>query len=393
MTHKEKYLIKVVDTFCTGVVHKKFNAALLEMLAYTDYEIEYCSQSKYGRGLGMVVSKDCAKRVVFNHLYVWNGEGRWDVLIRYIIGVFQNIRILVQSNSNQIVIFNFNNPFSLWFINVINKMMKRKVFVLCHGEMEHLIPGAGHGGLLFQLTGFTIRYFFMDQTRKPSINFIVLSESVLEHIRKVLPPNMAKKFKEVELPYVYEQIAHYDKRFDTSLCLGTVGTFNEYRGGTGLVELIEELKGEERVRFSITGKIDWGLEKLKTLHVSVPENEGKKMVSAEEFRKRISELDYILYFYPSNSYKLIASAAVMDAIELRKPIIGIRNDYFEHLFKYYGPFGYLVDDVKEMAKLIRKIVNEKNNLEFDFDGIQKASSPKVLSSQLVNIIESVINDN
>lgn len=387
----QSYSIKVIDSFCTGVVHKKFNAALLEMLAYTDYEIEYCSQAKYGKSLEKIISNDCEEKVTFSSLFVWNGEGRWDVLIRYIIGMFQNVRMLMQSKNDQILIYNFNNPFFLKLLYAINKVMKRKVFMLCHGEMEHLIPDVGHGGLLYKLLGYEIRSFFMNKNRKPNINFIVLGESVLKHIKNILPSGISKNFQKVELPYVYEQNAHYDKRASSGLCLGTVGTFNEYRGGTGLVELIEALHGDQRVRFSITGKIDWGLETLKALHVSVPENEGKKMVSAEEFKKRISDLDYILYFYPSNSYKLIASAAVMDAIELRKPIIAIRNDYFEHLFRYYGAFGYLVDDVKEMAELICKIIDEGNAARFDFDGIQKASSPKVISAQFISIIESVIN--
>ena len=383
--------IVVYDTFCTGVVHKKFNAALLETLADSFYEIEYFSLASYGKGLAELMDSESAGRIRFRSLFVWNGEKRWDVLLRYLIGVFQNIRMLILSDSNQILLYNFDNPFSLWFMNVLNKFLKRNVIIVCHGEMEHLIPGVGNGGLLYKLIGFCIRGFFINRHRQPTVTFMVLGGSVLYHIQKILPKNMAERFKQIELPYIYEQEDCIEEKTDSSLCLGTVGTFNKYRGGTGLVQLIEKLKGEQRVRFSVTGKIDWGLEKLKSLNVSIPENEGRKMVGAAEFKQRISELDYILYFYPSNSYKLIASAAVMDAIDLRKPIIAIRNDYFEHLFKHYGAFGYLVDDIQEMAQLIVKIVEDGNVEEFKFDKIRQDSSPQAISIQLVDIIKSVIN--
>lgn len=99
----------------------------------------------------------------------------------------------------------------------------------------------------------------------------------------------------------------------------------------------------------------------------------------------MSELDYILLLYPTDTYRLIASGAILDCIRFRKPVIALRTDYFEYLFDKLGPFGILVNDIDEMAKEIERI--GKTPLpRYDFDKIASALSPNHLTPQLAEII-------
>ena len=80
----------------------------------------------------------------------------------------------------------------------------------------------------------------------------------------------------------------------------------------------------------------------------------------------------------------------MDAIDRRRPVIAIKNDYFSYLFNKYGEFGYLVEDIQEMFELIVKIVNGLNEQHvFDFDTLQGKLFPMSLAKdfdkQLRNI--------
>ena len=81
---------------------------------------------------------------------------------------------------------------------------------------------------------------------------------------------------------------------------------------------------------------------------------GKDHVSREELEKRIEELDIILFLYPCNSYKLMASGAILDALSMQKPIIALKNDYFEYIFKKYSAFGYLFDSIDEIIEVLNR---------------------------------------
>ena len=99
------------------------------------------------------------------------------------------------------------------------------------------------------------------------------------------------------------------------------------------------------------------------------------MVSIAEMRTRIDQLDFILFFYNSETYRLTASGTIFDAISRKKPIIALRNDYFEYIFNKFGSIGYLVDSIEEMATLIQHIHSNKEiQQEFDFDEIQNMMS-------------------
>jgi hypothetical protein len=60
-------------------------------------------------------------------------------------------------------------------------------------------------------------------------------------------------------------------------------------------------------------------------------------------------------FYPKEAYQFMPSGVFFDAIKLEKPIIAIRNSFFEYYFSLLGNIGFLVDDLVEMKVLIGKL--------------------------------------
>lgn len=70
---------------------------------------------------------------------------------------------------------------------------------------------------------------------------------------------------------------------------------------------------------------------------------------------------------------------------MRKPIIAIRNDYFQYLFDTYGEFGYLVDDIYQMREMILKIDSKEMSRKWDFDSIQHKLLPESVATQLREI--------
>jgi hypothetical protein len=80
-------------------------------------------------------------------------------------------------------------------------------------------------------------------------------------------------------------------------------------------------------------------------------------------------------------YKYLASGAVFDAINAEKPIIALRNDYFEYLFSKFGAFGYLADSIDDMADIIRGLLSGKKLETFAFGEIKERLSPPAISCQ------------
>ena len=93
--------------------------------------------------------------------------------------------------------------------------------------------------------------------------------------------------------------------------------------------------------------------------------------------RQITQLDYILYLYPVNSYKLTASGAIMDALKLEKPILSLYNDFFNALLKD-NPIGYIKGSVEELAEVIKNLIppTVNNNFSENFKVLrEKVSIP------------------
>lgn len=116
---------------------------------------------------------------------------------------------------------------------------------------------------------------------------------------------------------------------------------------------------------------------------------GAEMLSREEFEKQIEQLDYILYLYPINSYKLTASGAIMDALKLQKPIISLENDFFNELLKDHA-IGYLKKSVEDLAEIIKRIITqtaEKNfseNFQFIREQVSIPYNTSILQKEFVS---------
>jgi hypothetical protein len=88
-------------------------------------------------------------------------------------------------------------------------------------------------------------------------------------------------------------------------------------------------------------------------------------------------------------YKYLASGAVLDAINAEIPVIALKNDYFKYLFSRFGPFGYLVDSIDDIANVIREIIaNNKAKELFNFKEIKEGLSPLAVSRQFSAVLKN-----
>ena len=82
---------------------------------------------------------------------------------------------------------------------------------------------------------------------------------------------------------------------------------------------------------------------------------GTDVLPRNIFENKIKELDYLLFFYDEDTYKLTASGALFDALLFEKPSIYLSNDYFDDAIGNRS-IGYRCSSVDEMVKTVEKII-------------------------------------
>lgn len=382
------FMIKYIDTFSVNSFHAQINACLLKMLvlSYPNEVVCYSSVSNR-REIEKLIEGE--ENIRWEDVYVVGGKTKYAVLYRYIFSAIRNVKFLFMCKNNEILFFNYNNPFSIRLVNYLNKFLRRKILIVCHGELEMLYPHDNSGILAKIISKLVNNFFLSTKSVSSNITFCVLGDSILNNLKAILSSRMLCHFQVIEHPYIYKKIMERNREDNKVLKFGVVGSFSFAKGGRNFIQLVEELNCVQNISFSVTGSISEGIDDLKRLGVSLPKNDGIEQIPIEEFSERICNLDYILFLYPTYSYKLTASGAIMDAIKWGIPIISIRNDYFENVFAKYGRFGYLVEDLSEMKNLMLSLLNSKGNASFDFDSVRRKSSPESISANLKEIVDKM----
>lgn len=119
---------------------------------------------------------------------------------------------------------------------------------------------------------------------------------------------------------------------------------------------VHEEKHNGKSVFILIGPItDVEIKKMKTFDVMIPSPDNP--LDRDEFEQYAARIDYAVFCYPCPSYRLAASGALFDAFSFAKPIIAIRNPFFEYYFEEMGDIGYLYDSYEEMKESIINIVD------------------------------------
>lgn len=377
--------ITYIGTYATGVLHQMFDTCFLHVCALVSSHVDcYKHKSTYdfikekGNQYGYI------NNIIFHPIHIISGEGRFKDLFKGIIGAFQNLFLYSKCSSDRTVVINYNNVFALRILNLACKIKKTKLFVVCHGEMDLLQDD--RGGLLAKLSRKMLKSFFYNCSIAQDFYFIVLGDSILNNLKNCIPASSYKHFFSINHPY-YIESKHFESRSKSfrELNLGLIGTLSIEKGLDSFMSFVELLEEKQiKCHYSIVGRINThDYDDFMIRHnIDIAWN----YLTREEMEERVANLDCVLYFYPSNSYKLIASGAIFDPISMRIPVIAIKNDFFEYVFKEIKYPAYLCDDINTMASVIesKEFVNyPESNIDWS------AFSPEKVADRFKEILKSI----
>lgn len=363
-----------------------FNSQLIEIFSNMAEVVEYRGVQHIGENRQNIKRKK---------LFVVTCTGRWGIIWRFLFSLLNDMWQLIVVPRDEIIVYSFDSTVSVRLLNLLNKVLRKRIIMFRHGCMEMLQTNPSGKGMFYRFESKLTRQFFLNNKLIicENMHFFVLGDVILKNLSVHLSEDKMKHFHSIDHPYDFDRSALTIKRENGSkLHIGTVGVFNEYKGGRDLLQLLRILKekGIDAIDISVTGRVEFDISLLQEAGIDLPSSGGKSMVSVEELKERVDRLDFILYFYSSGTYRLTASGAIFDAINRKRPIIALRNDYFEYIFNKFGSLGFLVDSVDEMADIIYHISTSKEKrVDYDFERIQNLLSTdnitKIFAAQLQKI--------
>lgn len=381
-----------IDTNSHGTMHDQFNAAMLLVCAKSFEEIYYYGGKSSMLNTIKLIDSSFRISIKQRKIAVVGGSGRFSLLLRTIVSNIQNIRFLIFSKQNQILIYNFNNFLSIRPLNFLNKIVSREIIICCHSELSFLANDCIHNNYIYNLRTRNLRDIFLNPNTiiSDKLYFTVLGDSIKDNLSQIIQPNKLNHIISIDHPYFFSHIKIKNK--SSKLKLGVIGTMAQEKGADILVEIAQKLKLKDRsdVSISIIGRILCKTEQFSQNGIILPSNLGKESIPRDEFDSLISGLDYILYLYPNSSYKFSASGSLLDSLNIESPVISFKNNYFQYIFNKFGDFGYLVDNVPEMISLIEELADPSHTPKiFEFEKIKSQFSPDAIKEVFISNLISI----
>ncbi len=376
--------IRYINSFAAGTQHSVFNRATLKMFA--DLRSGDVSVWSVPSSLPPLLTVDNADDVrAWHRLPVGDGTSGFGLALRYIQSAVSNVWLLLRARPDDLVVYNFNNVFSIHAVDLLCRLLNRQVIVFCHNELEYLVNGGKFKALNKRiLTALTRGYFSRRRRPARGLKFIVLGDSILVNLKPLISPELAEVFYSIDHPITpLEDSTRNESHFSGVVNVGVVGTVNTYKGGEELADIVSAVGSHSQVRFSVIGTVQGDAAQLRSAGIVLPA-EPSRPVPEPEFSEAVGALDFILLLYPADTYRLIASGAVLEALRFGKPVIAYRTAYFEYLFRKFGAFGYLVDTRDEMIDVLKR--TKTLSRDFPFSKIASQLSVEAISPALLKIV-------
>ena len=382
----------IIDRYSTGSYHEVINQGYLMMIASLYNDVTYIGEISACANLRKI-SAECGNELP-NVKYIEKKSlthlntkyGSLNYFFKIICISLANVIHYIKTPKNVDVFFNNNLFFASIFINVFALFKKNRVFTLCHNEMEWIdfnqaktVPN--------KILWLYFLFFFKVAKISPYITFILLSPKMVDYFSIHVSKKNRNRIHSIDHCYIRpEGFFSVAKLPDNVIKVGIPGAITLTRGLPFFEKIVESSADLSLFIYSIsyvTKKI------VARNYVSL--NQTGRLLDFLEYSCLVKAMDWLLFLYPKDSYRLTASGAVLEAIWNQKPIIALRNHYFDYLFSKFGNLGILCDSEDELYHSLKKISEghyRKEEYIKNLETAKKELKPDCVSKQLEKIIRA-----
>lgn len=420
-------MIALIEPECVGSSHEEANAAVI----YSFCKAVYPEKVVLFADIEHI---NCIKRILnrqqkeFSNLIFQTVKIPKPSLlkIRVFFSFFMLIfRLLLFCKENKIkkIVFLSINSNNLIVLKTLLHFFKTENFhirIIIHGVLEDILRPVP----LLLWKKINSIYYAISLFDYLEIKYFVLSDNILQEILNLFP-HLQTKFFSFEFSYLYISDLNVKKKASTKIIFSTIGQGNPTIMRYLASELdrlgpynheyelriigknIEDVKPMHKriiviIRYFynflkyFNKKFVLVLEKNSTIHKIIYQpmlEEFKcvncvskgKWITRDEIEFFIKEVDYVLFVYEKDTYKLTVSGSFFDSISYKKPIIALSNIFFNNIFSNYN-LGYLVTTPREMVSQMIQILNKKeNDYKLFLSEIERFQHEKNIENEIIKL--------
>lgn len=329
----------IYEPWAHGEAHAEFNKAFLQTLSFLYDELYFFGEAEH---CTFLKQHDYNRSIQFHSIKITDYEslkGKCFSLFRE----FKNIKYIKKIAVGADIFFSYGATHSMLIAETL--LRDKPVFYVQHGQIELLTK---------RLSCLNLNHYLPLALKKlpEKHRIIVLGDFIKSNLEKIVP-ELAGKVLSIDHPFIktVASISLSEKRKGSVIRVGTIGVGTKDKGIEQLNDIaLYARRHDENIQFYHIGRIYDDVSINESL-VNLP-IKSNGLIPRELFLQNISELDYVLFLYPKNSYKLTASGAIFDALLLGKPIVAIKNDYFEYLFSKNPNIGILCEDIEILKQKV-----------------------------------------
>ena len=378
----------IIDMYSHGSYHEVINQAYLMMVSDIYEEVTYIADKSSCENLRSLLTKcnfdySNIRFVEKNVSHIKCKSPGLTYLIKLIKVSILSFIYYNRCDKDEDVFYNNNLFFAITLIFLFSKKRKN-IYILCHNEME-LIDKKSCFSSVTKILSMYFRFVFCQMGLNKIFHFILLSSDMVNYFNSFISYKNHTRIYWIDHSYIRPE-NNIDAKYqivDSRIKIGIPGAITPLRGLKELKYLLANLKNQNICIYALSTCS----EMIESDHF-VELNRESGLLPFDQYNTYVKSMDVMLLLYNTESYKLTASGAILEAIWNEKPIIALNNSYFDYLFKRYGNMGILCDNVKDICEAINDF---KTNPLFTKNLINAKTElhPKVVQNQLLKIINHV----
>lgn len=340
-----------VDINSTGVFHRGFNGSSLLMFSEIYDQIFYYSDRSSMEVLREDFGGELPKNVFYKPIKLYKDNSKFNKIGKQIQQIFLSIRIIIQTHKNDIVYFNYAPILAIPFINLLCKIYKRKILLTFHNELSTLYTKTTFH--YNKISTFILRKFQKENVKwAETLYFCVPGEFIEINLRKdILSNNVQGKFLSFEHTWLFKnEINHHNVKIGTRLKIGFIGTIRKEKWLDSIINFRKKLSMD--FDMEVIGRVFCDPQLLLKNNIEFVKGADKNFIPQDILDRHICLVDFIVFLYPSTSYKYIFSGALFDAIDAEKYIFALENDCFSSIINKNPGIGMLFPDVNTLLKYL-----------------------------------------
>ncbi len=338
---------------CSGLSHVDVNSSYIQLCGkvFPGHNMIFFGENEH---IALIKKslKDKSLNVLFIPVSIISGKTSRIAKIYNILNIVRSVIVYSTNINDHIIILSINSQ-TLIAIKLYSVIYKKNIHIIIHGILETIIkkPNRILGNILWFKNCLGI-------LNNKYIKYIVLEHYIIKNLLSIIP-NMEKYTHVNNLPFdlAKSSIGVYRENNTSKILFISAGYATIDKGSHLFFKLAKECfedRFSNNIEFSYIGKTT-SIQNTLIGRDCVTVYGGNSAVDMGIYHKMFLKADYIIFFYPIDSYKLTFSGVFHDAVKYEIPIIALRNELFSFYFNKYGRLGWLCDNYDELFDLVKNL--------------------------------------